>query len=430
MNLKLLIITLSIFSINSFAQEQITEGLAVAESLKFMSEQNHKGACDILKRSPKKSMTVNILLAQCSTNLNDLESAENHYKLALKDTDSPKIHYELAHILLKQGKTQEAEKEFKLVAGNDVPIEIKKGIEDFLVRKNQQPNYNKKWSLLGTIGFISDSNVNAGPTSDSTMIYGLPFTLSAGSTKVRDTGIKTNIGGGYEIPINDNFSWVTSGSYDRVDYSQYKTFNSQNISLLSGPKFSQDHFQFTTQATYIKDYLNNYDYRTLLGVAWNGLVIINPQVALITVGNQFHQNYQNAPDRNGTLTSFGGGVAYLFDNNGSRLNLMIKRNNIGAQDLANASKENQYTLSLSKNLPYGLTLTSEYSYTQSKYQAMDVMYLVKRSDHRTIFSIGLSKKLNETLTLNLNLTDIDNKSKIDIYNYDRRQINFFINQSF
>jgi len=78
------------------------------------------------------------------------------------------------HGYTANGQMNEAKKEFNAVLATNPPQVVGENIKRFLEMIEAQKN----WYARVSVGFLSDSNVNAGPVAKSVLILGVPFELS------------------------------------------------------------------------------------------------------------------------------------------------------------------------------------------------------------------------------------------------------------
>jgi len=131
----------------------------------------------LLKDYPenKDDIEVNFLLGMSTFKLRKFDEAIKYYQIILnKDPDAHRVRLELARAYTANGQMNEAKKEFNAVLATNPPQVVGENIKRFLEMIEAQKN----WYARVSVGFLSDSNVNAGPVAKSVLILGVPFELS------------------------------------------------------------------------------------------------------------------------------------------------------------------------------------------------------------------------------------------------------------
>jgi len=138
------------------------------------------------------------LLGVAAKQAGQLSRSEGYFRSALqREPNAGRIRLELAEVLFRQGKLDDSRAELVTVRAMNPPEQVRQNIDGFIAQVDQaraNPNAGprgpqKNWNAYITVGFTSDSNVNAGPDSDTVFLYGLPFTLSSAAQETQDTAL-------------------------------------------------------------------------------------------------------------------------------------------------------------------------------------------------------------------------------------------------
>ena len=91
-------------------------------------------------------------------------------------------------------------------------------------------------------GYLFDSNVNAGPESDTVAFFGIPFALTPDSKSQSDRGITSNVAFNHLLPYTDKVSLRSSLNFASVTYVDESDFNLEQFGILVGPQVRNGRF--------------------------------------------------------------------------------------------------------------------------------------------------------------------------------------------
>ena len=172
---------------------------------------------------------------------NQLEKSEQYFLDALAlDPDAGRIRLELAEVLYRQGKLDASRRALVAVRNMNPPQQVLQNIEDFIAQVDAEkadPNNGpqKDWSAYITTGFTSDSNVNAGPDTNSVFLYGIPFTLSSDAQEAQDTALTLGAGVNHQVQLDNGVIWRSNANLSVTNYSKINAYDTTSISIASGP---------------------------------------------------------------------------------------------------------------------------------------------------------------------------------------------------
>lgn len=173
----------------------------------------------------------------------DLQTAIRAFQDVL--SNRPELHrarLELAVAYLQALNFSEARKQAEQVMNAPgTPEAVKQKIQEFLVRVDlSSPKHT--WTSRVSLGFIHDSNVNAGP--DDSVLTAFP--VSPSSIEVSDNALQLRAGVSHRYISGNNlnlanskpaFLWLSQASIYSTNYRNEDDFDLDIISLSTGPSF-------------------------------------------------------------------------------------------------------------------------------------------------------------------------------------------------
>ncbi|MBU2537124.1 MAG: DUF560 domain-containing protein [Proteobacteria bacterium] len=361
-----------------------------------------------------------------------LPEAERYYKTLLeRDPNAGRIRLELASVLYKNGDFESAKKELLRVRDMNPPKQVGENIEQFLAAI--EAGLKTYWSANASIGWMYDTNANAGPDSDTALMFGLPFLLSTDAKEENDDAWVLRFGVNHAKPFNGRASWQSSANVSWTDYSTLHRLDAMSLALSSGPTF-----------------------QTGNDAVWSLPVIADLQ----TIGHSqsyYSVNYGVAPQYQKRIAeewiargSFSLSEKHYYDN-GSRdtirwslspaLRYLVGKNSY-VEGGASVGRENSgldiysndfetvslsYYTTFNKNWSFYLSP----SYTFKNYEEQEAAYSEKRKDEVFNATANLAffiESIKSNLTLSYTYTN--NYSNVDIYQYDRTQTMLTLSKSF
>lgn len=175
-----------------------------------------------------------------------LGKAEQYFRSALKrEPSAGRIRLELAEVLFSQRKLDAARSELLTVRNMNPPAQVRQNIDGFIAQIDTvkaNPNKfaqgpQKSWSGYITTGFTSDSNVNAGPDTDSVFLYGLPFTLSSAAQETKDSAWFLRAGLSHQFKLDNGAVWRSNAYLAFNNYFNTDAYDTTTFNASTGPSF-------------------------------------------------------------------------------------------------------------------------------------------------------------------------------------------------
>ena len=361
----------------------------------------------------------------------DLPGAAKTYRAIL--AAEPKltlVRSELAQVLATIGEDDSAKHHLQLLEA-DAPDAVQAaGIQSFIDRIDEK----RPVTFSGYVSLAPTTNFNNG--SSHTTVYSPLFgvDLAIDKTGRKTSGIGVSAGGsvGYSKRLSDEFQAVTAANVDGLFYSDasYDTLSFSESAelrrLFSGGYLSGG--MVGNQVASVNDrQINFYGYGPRLAVT----TLLSPRNQFKASSVLEFRDYNNANWQNGTASLSTVAVTHAFDASFTTT-LLGGFDKVDTQ--TKPSSYHAYTVGFEvyKEMPLGITVDVDARARIATYDAMNMVALDTRQDHRYIGSVTLTKRdLNLFgFAPSLNYTYTRNVSNIAIYDYDSHAVDFRLTKDF
>lgn len=388
-----------------------------------------RDALDLLlaKHDPKSTSSQEwFLMAMAAKSCNRPRQASSYLEkvIELDPEQAGRAKLELAQMAYTLGDGKTAKNYLAEVKAAKPPAKVGDNIDQFLEVIETQGT-PKNWSVSGSVGWMYDSNVNAGPGTDSILMFGLPFILNTNAKKRSDNANVIALWAGYNKGITDDLGWQTSFSVGRTDYNVVDELDSLQLSGSTGPSWLISD-KFVVSVPLVIDWVKlGHDesyYSSSYGVAPQFRYAIFENLSFNLGTTLSKKNYRVLSARDSDNYSISPSLMYQFSPTSfARIGLVG-----GREDSGLAYTENKLW---GANALYGhvfwesLQATLNLAYIDTDYKGKEAAYNEARHDKTIKFGVELAyriNKLNSDIVLSVNRTV--NDSNLDIYEYDRDQI--------
>jgi tetratricopeptide (TPR) repeat protein len=235
------ILSLAIFT--TFASHSANTDLELTIAQDMLNKNQAKDGYDFLlagfDESSVNPLEYRLLGILAKTN-GKLFTAKDYFNLAIKHSKNPaltgEMKLELAQVEYQLGNGDIAKSYLSQVKSSNPPKKVGDNIDNFLevIATRGTPS---KYRFNASVGLIHDSNVNAGPSVDSVLMFGLPFTLSTDAKATSDSAKVLKFGASHNTAIADDKSVQSSLSLSKTDYNKLDNLDSLSLSLSSGVSY-------------------------------------------------------------------------------------------------------------------------------------------------------------------------------------------------
>jgi hypothetical protein len=324
------------------------------------------------------------------------------------------------------------------------PESVRVTIRQFLaqIETESKPNV---FTPFVSVGYVSDSNVNAGPARSVIDIGGIQFNLNDAAQKRSDNGYTALVGLGHRYLApgtrsiggrNAIFLWQSQASYYKMSYNDATDLNLDVLSLNTGPMLvAANHWRLSLPYQLNEIKLGGDRLATFHGLAptatfnvgrWE--LMFDPQIQV----RKFHRAGDEG--RNSMYRAAGATVGRSFDSDKYAIAATARAFDENADVDRFTNKGTEYSAQLTVRPLQGLELFARGSYRDSKYDGLEPVYAFARHDKETRYNLGASYTVRSGAlakwTASLVATDVRNDSNASIYEYERKQIGLNLGRSF
>jgi len=347
---------------------------------------------------------------------------EKVVKLDPKHSGRAKL--ELAQLSYAIGDADSAKKYLIEVKASKPPAKVGDNIDQFLKQIDTQ-GVPRQWHLSASVGWLNDSNANAGPSINSVTMFGLPFILSQSAKQTHDNALQLSVGFDHNMNITDDMGWQSNLSANRTDYRKINTIDADVLSASTGPSLRLSDSVIVSSplvANWVRVGHKTSFYSYSYGISPQLRYILNQQTSL-NLGTAiskkvYHQNKQQG----GYNYSVSPSIAYqfspvLFSRAGASIGKQKSDIKFYKYDFWAANAMIAYAF---RDI---LQLSIHASYNDSIYAGKEAAYTQARHDRARSYGADITyhiKPIRADLILSANVTK--NHSNLPIYKYDRTQL--------
>lgn len=407
----------------------------LSQAQQLLSAEQPAQALGLLEAAhdPATASTQEFFLLGISAKLSgNLRKSEGYFRSALqREPNAGRIRLELAEVLYRQGKLDDARTELVAVRSMNPPEQVRQSIDGFITQVDAakadpslRPRPQKNWSAYITAGFTSDSNVNAGPDTDTVFLYGLPFTLSSGAQETRDTAFFFRTGINHQAQLDNGVVWRSSANLSFTNYFEANAYDTTSLSVSSGPSFKlSDTVGLSVPITYNVQRYNEQGswYSQSWGIAPRLQYAAKDNLQLYLDTSISRKRFNGSSDRDLTAYTFNPSLNFQPHENGNiAVGLQYGRENSGL-DIYSNTVRGAYIGYQHVFREQGIRASITASYTDTQFDGIQAAYTEARHDVSRKISANVSYAIPQMngMTLQGSVSYQDNDSNLDINNYDR-----------
>lgn len=373
----------------------------------------------------------------------NLRKSERYFRAALeREPSAGRIRLELAEVLYRQGKLNASRAELVTVRSMNPPEQVRQNIDGFIAQVDAakadpslRPKVQKSWSAYITAGFTSDSNVNAGPDTDTVFLYGLPFTLSSGAQETHDTAFFLRTGINHQAQLNNGVVWRSSANLSFTNYFEANAYDTTSLSVSSGPSFKlSDTVGLSVPINYNVQRYNEQGswYSQNWGIAPRLQYAARDNLQFYLDTSVSRKRFNGASNRDLTAYTFNPSLNFQPHENGNiAVGLQYGREDSGL-DIYSNTVRGAYIGYQHIFREQGIRASITASYTDTQFDGIQAAYTEARHDVSRKISANVSYAIPQMdgMTLQGSVSYQDNDSNLDINNYDRTQFSLSLTKNF
>lgn len=324
------------------------------------------------------------------------------------------------------------------------PESVKVTVRQFLAQIDADSKPST-FSPFVSIGYVADSNVNAGPSRSTLDIGGTVFTLGSASTKHSDTGVNAMVGVNHRYLTGKTVAvagseaallWQSQAAYYTMSYDTRSAYDLDVVVLSTGPALiSSDNWRLSMPYQVSDIYMGHSRLATFQS--------LNPTLVWKLSGWEFSadgqyqdKTFQRPQDagRNSEVNSVGLAAGRAYSE--GRYSFVVT-----ARGFKEAAAQNRYSnhgddlgAAFIARPWAGWELSLRHNYRSSNYSGVEPVYGFARQEHEARSSIGANYVFKggamDSWTLGLVTTATRNRSNVSIYDYSRVQSGVTLSRSF
>ncbi len=357
----------------------------------------------------------------------DASAAIRHFEAALDvNPGLSRVRLDLARAYAVAGKPRSARTEFQRVLDTNPPAEVRSNIERYMASLGEA----KTWRARLAVGYLYDSNVNAGPSSETVTFFGVPFALTPGTAPRSDSGVVSNFVLDHLLPFSDELGLRSTVTADTVTYWAASQFNVEQTSLLLGPQYREGRVQVGVPFAFNYSRLGSEDYGWAVGGAPEVRYAAGDRVLLIASGLGQATEYWQRPERDGSIWSVHAAVRYslsekVYIEAGYRHTREDTRVGFLDNDL------DAVHIALYAEIPWEIAIFVRPTIAQNGYDEREAAFPRSRDDDRVTLDVNVSREIFHTgFFMSVGYTHTDNDSNLPLFEFERDQVVVQISKDF
>ena len=397
---------------------------------KLYDQGDAEGAAGILQAltqdiHPELRAEARFRLAALHEKMGDLPAAAQALRdLLAEQPNANPARLELARILARMGKNEEARKEIAAAERAGLPPEVEQSVRRFA---NAIPS-TKRRGLSLEMSAGPDSNINRSTSAQYVDTIIAPFELDPDARA--QSGIGFAFGG-------QAFTRNAIGSLDllsragaHADLFTKSRFNDIQVTADSGPELDGKFGRIRPAALYERRWYGGHPYSTGFGASLNWLKQLGEKTQLELNASRVRQNIQPNRDQDAWRTSLSADIArQLAPDSTARLSLRFAA--LDARVKPESLRQLGAELLLAKRFPT-ITAYVDFAYNRTRGLAPLFLFGKTRHDWRIDLSGGVifDKVRLAGFSPLIRVTHSDSQANIALYDYHRTRLDFGVSRSF
>ena len=396
---------------------------AAAAAAAWLIEQGELDAArELLEQAREHAPNDNniaFLLGMLAMSEQDPERAAGYFREILtRDPRAVRVRLELGRALFEIGDYRDAGRQFRFARSGNLPAEVNANIDRYLFAIRARQTFT--WDF--SVAIAPDTNVNAAPSIEEISIFGLPFQLSEDAQRQTGLGLLLNTSAEWSPHIGERTRLRVGGDLYRTDYSG-GDFDDTLASVYLGPNVQLGNTEFSTLLTGFHRWYGNKPYNHGTGIRQELTHYPSSRTRLHTSVEHQWVRHDQANSLDGTRTSWLGSWQYALTPSSGVMGLLgVSRESTELDMLSNTVYRSG--MGYYRELFGGLTALLQPEYLHARYDDVTPAFGVERRDDlwRTRLRLTNRRWVYRGFSPELTLIHTSRDSNIDLYSYDRNQI--------
>lgn len=415
-------------TLRSAGRLQTISGLQAAELLVQSGKlDDAKVVLLAMEKATPDDSEVLFLLGMIAVQQKDCDTAIRRFrKILVHEPGVARVRLELARAFFLRQDWDNAERQFRFARGADLAPGAIANIDQYLfaIRRLRQ------WSVNASLAVAPDTNLNAGPDITELQIFGLPFQLSNQTRQKSGIGAALGLSGEWDQPLGQQTRLDVGAAFHGLVYPQSE-FDDLALLAFVGPAFLWPQWDLSPRLTAFRRWYGDRVYNSGLGGVLQETYHLTPRLGVgASVGAQ-NVTFPSATGQNGVAVS-GSLNGYFTPNPFTLLSAGAAVSRQNARVAAYAYTASQITLSYTRDLKGGLSVSFTPSLTISRYDAPLAAFGVPRRDTQwTLEVAGLDRRIDWLgFTPRVSYAFTDSASNIALYRFNRSRFEIGMTRAF
>ena len=370
---------------------------------------------------------IQFLLGLLDMQDKDYVSAISRFRRILVfDPTAVRVRLEMGRTFFMMGRYGDAERQFLYARAGKLPKTVLANVDRYLGAIRQR----KTFAYGVTVAIAPDSNLNAGPATDTISLYGLPFQLSPNAKANSGIGLTVDANTEWAPGIGKRTKWRVGAQLHRAQYLKTE-FDDMTLALYTGPQVTLKRWDLNLLGNVSRRWYGDRGYATAFGPSADANYFLNPHLGVGVNVNVHQIDY----DLNSLQNGLGKSVGLNFFYTPTAASFMSGAISVGRQDArfsAYAFGSRQFGLDYVREFAGGLTVGVAPTFTAINYDAPLAAFAVARRDRQYTVQLSLLDRRIDFhgITPRIVYTFIDNQSNIDLFRFTRNRLEIGLTSSF
>ena len=415
-------------SLPSLADETFANDLNAAEQLIAAGhlEEARTKLIELEKIRPRDSQTQ-FLLALLDRQDKDYESAiRRFHRILVNEPTAVRVRLELGRTFFESGDYANAERQFRFARAGKLPPVVLKNVDNYLFAIRGRKTFTFGFS----VAIAPDTNLNAGPATDTVSLYGLPFQLSQNAKANSGVGLILDASAEWAPRLSKTLKFRVGTQIHRAQYRE-TNFDDMTVGLYAGPRLNLRRWEFNVLANVGRRWYGDRVYTDIAGGSADATYFLTTRMGLGAAFNLLHLQYVANPDQSG----YGSNVAFNYfytPTPASFVKATVQLGRLNARNLAYSNHSRQFGLTYVREIAGGITVGLSPSFTRIGYDAPLAAFNATRIDRQYTGQITLLDRRIDIhgVTPRVSYTYTRNDSSIPLYKFSRSRVELGITSAF
>jgi hypothetical protein len=357
----------------------------------------------------------------------DYDSAiARFHRILVSEPRQVRVRLELGRAYFMHKDFANAQRQFLFARAGHLPPTVQANVDGYLgaIRALQTFTYSVSFALA------TDTNLNAGPATDSVSLYGLPFQLSPNARANSGVGLALDAGVEVSPVISRRLKWRLGSQIHRSQYRQSQ-FDDMTLGQYTGPHLTLKRWDFNLLVNIARRWYGDRTYNNSYGGSLDTTWYATARLGLGASMGLSHLSYLQAPLQNGLGYTYAANLFYT-PTPASMVRANASFGTQQAQIAAYANHSQQLGLVYSREFRGGLTVSLTPSLTRIGYDGALEAFGTTRIDHQVTGQVSvLDRKIDwDGFTPRVVYTYTRNRSSIPLYAFNRSRVEFGFTRAF